>query len=195
MKINKDQIHLSGWKRIQFDWRRGSGNLFAYFKNRLRWYAYPRFRFVSEFPDHVDVELSAACDMTCPMCYTITEEFDQSVKKKLMSFDLFKKIVDECTSYGCYSIRLSLRGEPFLNKHIVEMTRYAKRAGIKEVSTLTNGLRLNPALFKELMEAGLDWLTISFDGMGKTYEEIRAPAKFKEAVEKDQGLQVDFPDC
>ncbi len=184
MKINKDQIHLSKWKRLRFNWRRGSGHMVAYLGNRFKWYFYPKLNHVSEFPDHVDVELSAACDMTCPMCYTITEEFDQSVKKKLMSFDLFKKIVDECASYGCYSIRLSFRGEPFLNKHIVEMTRYAKRVGIKEVSTLTNGLRLNPALFKELMEAGLDWLTISFDGMGKTYEEIRAPAKFKEAVEK-----------
>jgi radical SAM protein with 4Fe4S-binding SPASM domain len=64
------------------------------------------------------------------------------------------------------------------------MVRYAKRAGIKEVSTLTNGLRLNPALFTELMEAGLDWLTISFDGMGRTYDEIRAPATFDAAVEK-----------
>lgn len=184
MKINADQIHLSQWKRFQFHYRRGSGHRWAYLKNRFIWHFFPRLRQVSKFPDHVDIELSAACDMACPMCYTITEEFDQSVKKKLMSFDLFKKVVDECAQYGCYSIRLSLRGEPFLNKHIVEMTRYAKRAGIKEVSTLTNGLRLSPSLFKELMEAGLDWLTISFDGIGKTYDEIRAPATFEAAVEK-----------
>ncbi|MBM4133151.1 MAG: radical SAM protein [Nitrospira sp.] len=184
VQINKDQIHLSRWKRFQFNWHRGHGHRLAYLANRFKWYVYPQLRHTSRFPDHVDVELSAACDMTCPMCYTITEEFDRSVTKKLMSFDLFKKIVDECARYGCYSIRLSLRGEPFLNKHIVEMVAYAKRAGIKEVSTLTNGLRLNPAMFRELMAVGLDWITISFDGMGKTYEEIRAPAKFEEAVEK-----------
>jgi len=184
VRINKDQVHLSGWKRLQFNWRRGRGHLIAYLRNRVKWYVYPQIQYVSKFPDHVDVELSAACDMACPMCYTVTEEFDQSVKKKLMSFELFKKIVDECAAHGCYSIRLSLRGEPFLNKHIVDMVRYAKRAGIKEVSTLTNGLRLNHEMFRELMKAGLDWLTISFDGMGKTYEEIRAPAKFEESVEK-----------
>lgn len=184
MQINKDQIHLSRWKRLQFNWRRGSGHVAAYLANRFRWYIYPRLLHVTTFPDHVDVELSAACDMVCPMCYTITEEFDRSVQKKSMSFELFRKVVDECARHGCYSIRLSLRGEPFLNKHIVDMIRYAKKAGIKEVSTLTNGLRLEPAMFKEIMEAGLDWLTISFDGMGKTYEEIRAPAKFEEAVEK-----------
>ena len=35
-----------------------------------------------------------------------------------------------------------------------------------------------------MVVAGLDWLTISFDGMGETYERIRKPAKFDEAVEK-----------
>ena len=64
------------------------------------------------------------------------------------------------------------------------MTRYAKEKGILEVSTLTNGLRLNPEQFEEMVDAGLDWLTISFDGMGETYERIRKPAKFDDAVEK-----------
>jgi radical SAM protein with 4Fe4S-binding SPASM domain len=34
------------------------------------------------------------------------------------------------------------------------------------------------------MEAGIDWITISFDGLGETYEQIRRPAKYKESVEK-----------
>jgi len=64
------------------------------------------------------------------------------------------------------------------------MIRYAKKKGIKEVSTLTNNLALNPELFRKAMEAGLDWLTISFDGLGKTYESIRKPAKFEESYNK-----------
>ena len=34
------------------------------------------------------------------------------------------------------------------------------------------------------MEAGIDWITISFDGLGEIYENIRRPAKFDRAVEK-----------
>jgi hypothetical protein len=34
------------------------------------------------------------------------------------------------------------------------------------------------------MDAGLDWLTISFDGLGETYEAIRKPAKFEESYSK-----------
>ena len=34
------------------------------------------------------------------------------------------------------------------------------------------------------MEAGLDWLTISVDGVGDEYNKIRAPAKFDDLIEK-----------
>lgn len=118
------------------------------------------------------------------MCYTITSAFDDKVKRKFMDFGLFKKIIDECVRYGSYSIRLSLRGEPFIHKDILDMIRYAKSKGIKEISTLTNNLALTPEIFKEAMKAGLDWLTISFDGLGKTYEDIRKPAKFDESYDK-----------
>lgn len=184
MKINKDQSYMSKWMSFKFDLKRGWGHPGGYLLNRFRWYNYPRLQYVSRFPDHVDIELSAACNMKCPMCYTITDEFKHKVKRQLMDFNLFKKIVDECAQYGTYSIRLSLRGEAFLNKDIVEMIRYAKSKGIKEVSTLTNNLALTPAIFEEAMKAGLDWLTISFDGLGETYEWIRRPAKFDDSYNK-----------
>lgn len=184
MKINKDQVIPSRLNKLKFDYKRGSGHLFAYLMNRFRWHYYPRFRHVARFPDHVDIEISSACDMKCPMCYTITDEFKTHIKKKFMELDLFKKIIDECVKYGTYSIRISLRGEPFIHEHVVEMIRYAKDNGIKEVSSLTNNLAMTPALFKDVMDAGLDWLTISFDGLGKTYEWIRKPAGFEESYEK-----------
>ncbi len=184
MKINKDQVIFSRWKRLIFDYKRGSGHFYAYLINRFHWHFYPRFQYVSRFPDHVDVEISSACNMKCPMCYTTTDEFKRNVRKQFMDFDLFKKIVNECVSYNIYSIRISLRGEPFIHKHAIEMIRYAKERGIKEVSSLTNNLAMTPELFKEAVKAGLDWLTISFDGLGNTYEWIRQPAKFDESYEK-----------
>jgi len=117
------------------------------------------------------------------MCYTISDQFKQRVNVTLMDFDLFTRVIDEIGG-KVYSIRLSLRGESFLHQRIVDCVRYAKAAGIQEVSTLTNGLRLDAELFVAMMEAGLDWLTISFDGLGDVYEKIRHPAKFEEAVKK-----------
>jgi len=101
-----------------------------------------------------------------------------------MSFELFKKIIDECAEHNIYSIRLSLRGEPFIHKDIIKMIQYAHDSGIKEISSLTNGLALTPELFEKIMRAGLSWLTISVDGVGEIYEGIRPPAKFDELVGK-----------
>lgn len=189
MRINKGNISLNKLKELTFNLRRGKGHLPRYLLNRFKWHYYPRMQRVGRFPDHVDLEISSACNLRCPMCYTITDEFKERVRPGLMSLDLFKRLVDECARQGVYSIRLSLRGEPFLHPHLLEMIRYAKDQGIKEVSTLTNGLKLDPELFVDVMEAGLDWLTISFDGLGETYEQIRKPAKFEESVEKIRAYQ------
>ncbi len=180
-----DQTYLSSlWESARFVYYRGKGHLFRFVRNRIKWHIYPRFHILPKFPDHVDIEASSACNMRCPMCFTITDEYKTNVKLTVMKFDLFKKIVDECVEHGAFSIRLSWRGEPTLNPKYVEMARYAKTRGIKEVSSLTNALKLTPAMFEELVDVGMDWLTISFDGMGETYNRIRAPAKFDEAVAK-----------
>jgi hypothetical protein len=184
MKINKDQVIPSRWQKLKFDYKRGSGHIIAFMLNRFRWHYYPRLRYVSKFPDHVDVEISSVCNMKCPMCYTNNDDFLRKVKKSFMDFDLFKKIIDECAAFGVYSIRLSLRGEVFIHPDVIRMIRYAKGKGIREVSTLTNNLALTPALFEEALKAGIDWLTISFDGLGDIYEWIRKPAKFEESYEK-----------
>jgi radical SAM protein with 4Fe4S-binding SPASM domain len=123
------------------------------------------------------------------MCYTITEEFKQQVNAKLMDWALYTKVIDEIARGGTYSIRLSFRGESFLHKKIVEAVKYAKASGIKEVSTLTNGVRLDEEMFTQIMEAGIDWITISADGIGEVYEKIRMPAKFPRLIEKLQNFQ------
>ena len=64
------------------------------------------------------------------------------------------------------------------------MIKYAKEKGIHEVSSLTHGGQIDEEKFEKLIDLGLDWLSISFDGIGETYEKIRHPLKFDDAVEK-----------
>lgn len=185
MEINKGQFRLtSRTKNFKFELKRGKGHMISYIRNRLQWHFYPRLHHVSKFPPHVDVELASLCDLNCPMCYTTTEEFKKSVNRGLMDFDLFKKIIDEGAKYNLYSIRLSLRGEAFLHPKILEMVKYAKDKGIKEVSTLTHGGRIDEETFEKLVDLGLDWISISFDGVGETYEKIRFPLKYQDMINK-----------
>lgn len=183
--INKGQFSMEPPERdALFEKNRGFGVEEAYAENRRLWTEYAKEQYVSDYPLHVDIELASVCNLQCPMCYTITPEFKKDVNTKLMDYDLFTKIVDQCAEGGVYSIRLSFRGESFLHKRILDCVKYAKEKGIKEVSTLTNGLRLDEEMFEEMMKSGLDWVTISFDGLGETYEQIRRPAKYERAVEK-----------
>jgi radical SAM protein with 4Fe4S-binding SPASM domain len=184
-RITVQQIKFSRLNNFLFSWKRSDGHRMAYALNRmLYWYMYPKFHILSPFPKHIDIEISTLCNMRCPMCYTQTDVFRNNVKKEFMPFELFKKIIDEASQKRAFSVRLSLRGESFIHPHALEMARYAKKSKIKEVSSLTNLLALTPQAFEELVKMQFDWLTISFDGMGKTYEGIRAPATFEESYNK-----------
>lgn len=190
MKVNKGQFRLtSKTKNFKFDLHRGKGHMLSYIANRIKWHFYPRIHHVSKFPPHVDVEISSACNLSCPMCYTTSEEFKQMVGRGLMEFELFKKIIDECAKNDLYSIRISLRGEPFIHPKVYDMIQYAKEKGVKEVSSLTHGGQIDEEKFEKLIDLGLDWLTISFDGIGETYEKIRYPLKFNDMVAKIKRFQ------
>ena len=190
MKTKTSQFRLSSRSNnFKFEINRGSGHFFSYIKNRISWHLFPRLHHVSKFPSHVDIELSSLCNLNCPMCYTTTDDFKNKVNKKNMDFNLFKKIIDECARYNLFSIRLSLRGEAFLNKNIFDMIKYAKSKGIKEVSTLTHGGFLDAEKFEQLIDLNLDWLTISFDGVGETYNKIRFPLTFEDSVNKIKEFQ------
>jgi Radical SAM superfamily/Iron-sulfur cluster-binding domain len=152
--------------------------------NRIRWHWDPRLRRVAKFPDHVDIEISGICNLHCPMCFRQTKFYNMNATHGLMDIDTYKKIIDECASHKIYSIKLSWRGESSLHPKTIEMIKYAKDAGIREVAFLTNGLTVTGEKFREMAKAGLDWISVSFDGLGETYEAIRAPSKYDEALQR-----------
>ena len=190
IKLNKiyfnklDNPASDFFKHLRFHWRRGHGHRLRYMWNRVRWHVYPALGKAGAYPDHVDLELSSSCNMKCAMCYTTTDRFKHEVPHKSLDFELFKKIVDELADNGVYSIRLSWRGEPTLNPRFMDCVRYARARGIKEIDSLTNGYKLTEAMFSELVDLKMSWLTISFDGTGETYEKIRAPAKYDDMIRK-----------
>jgi radical SAM protein with 4Fe4S-binding SPASM domain len=62
-------------------------------------------------------------------------------------------------------------GEPFLNKRLAEMVAYARAARhIEYIDTTTNGTFLSPDRVGPVLDAGIDKINISVDGMdAKTY--------------------------
>jgi len=117
------------------------------------------------------------------MCCTVSPAFKERVPRVLMEEKLFYRVIDEIAG-KVPAVRMSLRGEPTLHPHMIDMLKYAKKAGIPEVSFLTNGSRLTEEYFEQLLLAGADWITVSVDGMGEMYESIRKPLKYEETLEK-----------
>ena len=187
--INKGNYSMDTQERdARFEVNRGDGWEKEYAEYRKNWSEYALQQRVSEYPLLVDIELSSLCNLTCPMCYTISDEFKKQVNVTRMDWDLYKKIIDEIGG-KVTALRLSLRGEATLHTKFIEAIKYAKDSGIKEVSLLTHGGKLTLPYFKKMVDAGVDWITISADGVGETYERIRKPLKFNDLLNKIKAIK------
>ena len=100
-----------------------------------------------------------------------------------MDTDLAKRIIDEVAEH-IYSLRLSWIGEATLHPQFIDILKYAKQSGIKEIAFLTNGSTLDVAFFERVASAGADWITISIDGTGDIYKSIRKPLRFPDTLKK-----------
>jgi radical SAM protein with 4Fe4S-binding SPASM domain len=175
-----DYFTIGGWQK-NLQYFLSQGNFWAHIIDRIKFRIFPKLLIVPDFPSHLDIETASACQMRCPMCYTT---YMPDELKGVMKWDLYAKIIDEAVKRKVYSIKLSWRGEPLLNTNIVKMVAYAKEKGIKEVAFLSNAELLTPKIARGLVDSGLDWLSISADGVNEVYNEIRAPAIFEETIER-----------
>ena len=179
IQFNKGHFCLDSSDRLKsFSEKLATGWEEEYYEYRRKWTENPSNKIIGEYPLLVDLELASVCNLKCPMCYTITDEFKQKVTKGFMDFDLYKRIIDEIAN-KVYAIRISFRGESTMHANFVECIEYAKKSGIKEISTLTNGANLHGTNLERIIKAGIDWITISIDGTGSTYEKIRKPISFQ----------------
>lgn len=167
----------------EFERKRAIGFEEEYLEYRNKWVSLPKRFEISEYPLEVGLELSSICNLKCPFCYTITDEFKSKVSKRFMETTLAKQIIDEVAG-KIATLRVSFRGESTLNPDFIDIIRYAKQKGIKEISFLTNGSNLTGEYFTQLLLAGVDWIIVSFDGLNEEYEKNRYPLKFNDTINK-----------
>jgi MoaA/NifB/PqqE/SkfB family radical SAM enzyme len=96
----------------------------------------------------------------------------------IMSFDNYKRSLDEVIELGCQQIVLTGFGEPLVDKQLEKKVEYAKGRGLRTY-IISNGSLLTKKRATNLIQAGLDELRISFYGMRKeTYETVMVGLKF-----------------
>jgi radical SAM protein with 4Fe4S-binding SPASM domain len=157
----------------------------AYREYRRHWHENPKQGIVAPFPLHLSLETTNLCNLHCPMCArTLKAKQGLLDSPQFMNYDLFTQIIDEGSERGLKAIKLNAGdSEPLMAKDISERIRYAKDSGILEVMINTNATLLTKKTSRELIEAGLDRLLVSFDSPNKKkYEEIRVGASFDKVV-------------
>jgi MoaA/NifB/PqqE/SkfB family radical SAM enzyme len=124
-------------------------------------------------PEGIAIETVMGCNLRCPMCAVPNPETEMNGRKvTFMPKARFQKIIDQISDRP-RGVMLSLMGESLLHPNIVEFVAITKKAG-HHAAMITNGTRLTRETSVALIEAGLNHLFVSVDGMTKaTYEKQR----------------------
>lgn len=131
----------------------------------------------------VEFEVTNNCNADCVMC-------PNSLMKRpigRMNMDLFRQIVDEFAKENLPLIKFVFAGigEPTLDPELAEKIKYLKKTIPQvPVQVTTNASLLNETRSRELIEAGLDQMIISFNGTTKeSYEAVMGNLKFDKSLQ------------
>jgi MoaA/NifB/PqqE/SkfB family radical SAM enzyme len=124
----------------------------------------------------LNIEVTRKCNLECTFCWhgELKEE-----DKFHMSFELFKKIIDEATLYHMPAVNLNGLGEPMMHPRLIEMIEYCRDAGIEDIMFHTNGTIMPNDRAENLIKSGLTQIIFSLDTPDKDlYESMRIKANF-----------------
>ncbi len=181
IEANSNFHHIAGE-----DLFKGNDERFAAY--RRKWKEWPETFHAGGFPLFMDVEVTSACNLKCPFCATTFR--GAKIKKGFITEQVVKKIIDEGRDKDLYGVKFNIRGEPLLHPLLHEFVRYAKAKGLIDVYFNTNAMLLTEEAARRLIDAGLDRLSVSFEGYTKeVYEKYRAGADFKTVLRNIEGIQ------
>ncbi len=140
------------------------------------------------FPKYFEIETVNACNARCVMC---TIDDWEKVRNPIMSDKLFEKFVKEISDHHKWVDQVSLNrdGEPTLDKNLHKKIKSLKDTGIKQVTMATNVQLLDEKRIHQYLDAGLDDIMVSIDGISKkTFEEIRVNLNYETVVQNTLNL-------
>lgn len=128
---------------------------------------------VESLPYFLNLDTINVCNLACPFCVTGTKQLDR--KPTRFPLEQAKAVIDKVKSHILIT-RFHNWGEPFLNKELFDLIRYAHEAGIH--TTLSSNLSIKvDDLAQKVVASGLDQIHVSIDGLEQdTLERYRRNA-------------------
>lgn len=135
-------------------------------------------------PISYSIEPTNHCNLKCPECPSGLGALTRPLG--LLNFGDFKIWIDQIKDTGFY-VQLFFQGEPYINKHLPEMIKYAQKNNVY-ISISTNGHFVNERNVGHVLENAPDKLIYSVDGLDEeSYQKYRVGGTFKQA---DEGLRI-----
>ncbi len=149
---------------------------------------------------HIDV--CSVCNFKCSFCFQADNKAmkDAGLKRGMMPIDLFEKIVDDLKVFDekFKKVKIGNHGEPTLHPDLPRMVAYLKKAEVADIVELfTNGSKLSPELNKKIIQAGMDRINISLEGLSsERYMQVTGTrVDFEEMVKNIAHLHSISGDC
>lgn len=132
---------------------------------------------IKGLPVEIGIEPISTCPLNCEFCILRKLRTFEKRRKVRMSFDEFKKIVDDI-SFFCTDVQFS-GGEPILNADIFKMFQYCRKNYINSWLA-TNAQMLDKEKISALLDNPPDVVELAFESPDKeTYEKIRRHGNFE----------------
>ena len=133
-----------------------------------------------ETPFSIYVFPTNFCNLHCMYCaHSLHADafFDQyGFKPENMGMDTYRMIIDQLTEFPdrVHTLSLTGQGEPLLNPYLANMVEYAKKRDVTErIEFMSNGILLTEEKSRALIDAGLDGIRISIQGLtAKKYKQV-----------------------
>ncbi len=153
-------------------------------------------------PYGISVSVGNICDFRCSYCFIKDTLDEQKFKPSLTSLEDFNIFVSQLKEFDepIRQVSIVSSGETILNRNLPQMIKNLKAEGVaQKVKITTNANKLTNEFTDKLLDAGLDILKISLQGLSEEkYRKICSPPKsfsYERFVNQIQYFYENRGDC
>jgi radical SAM protein with 4Fe4S-binding SPASM domain len=135
-------------------------------------------------PESCFWEITDACNLRCLHCEA---DAGRAAPDELTTAEALD-IVEQLVASGCEKAFLT-GGEPLVRQDWPTIARRFSERGVA-VSVISNGVLVNPATIRQMLDSGVSGLSVSLDGNRAVHDKIRIPAQGSTRSSYDSALRA-----